>query len=686
MEWHTVSRLSPHMELTDEGYLVVRDVPIARTGTQIYFEHEVPPLQGDAGGRVHVARDASEVFKPASVQSFIGKPICDDHPSEPVGPGNWHELAIGYVSNPRRGTNLNDDLLIADMIFTCQRGIDAVKGGKRAISVGYNAFYEQTAPGLGRQKDIHCNHVALVDEGRCGGRCTIMDGFTVYTGDLDFPGKTTSGHRIHVETGMGEFHVGEHGEVERFREGYHNAELDIEREFSRPEWLTDIDPWWDEDIDHPFGDGFEESEHPRDQAGKFAEHAAAHIARMPPEHREAVETYTRGANYLSPTQRRNLSTAIGEARTPVDATLYHGTLGARLRRMKVGETYNNRRMTSTSLSHEVAHGNMDYADPGLLELHAPKGTHGLYVQGLQQGGTRDEHEVLLGGHQYRIASKSNEGGRTHVVAHIIGGATTEDAFEETKHPRGAKGTSKGGEFVKGSGGGIGEGVQAKKEREASGREGKAEAREQAGKAQEAAVKHTEAAQRSAALAKQVGSLKQTSTRAFTGEPIPTKTQLSKLETGEIGEAVIVNYLKQFMGLKDARPLNLKTTNFPVDLIGDHMLIEAKTGLVSNSKGAQKWRATIGMPGKAERAWLAKASPVKKAAWNQKKLQAIMDRKQAVLDEYKKKYGPKVKGITMTTILNPDTKTADIYRYDGFHLHLRYNNAAAQKAYVGSFKY
>ena len=47
---------------------------------------------------------------------------------------------------------------------------------------GYNAFYEQTAPGLGRQKDIHCNHVALVDEGRCGKRCAIMDGKIVYEG------------------------------------------------------------------------------------------------------------------------------------------------------------------------------------------------------------------------------------------------------------------------------------------------------------------------------------------------------------------------------------------------------------------------------------------------------------------------------------------------------------------------
>lgn len=181
MEWATITSLGPNMRETAEGYLVCRNVPIARTGPQIYYEHEVPPLQGDSGGRVHVDRDASEVFKPESIESFIGKPVVNDHPYEAVGPDNYGRYSIGYLSNPRRGKAPNDDLLFADLIVTTRQGIDAIKGGKRAISVGYNAHYEQTAPGLGRQRNIFCNHVALVDEGRCGSRCSIMDGKTVYS-------------------------------------------------------------------------------------------------------------------------------------------------------------------------------------------------------------------------------------------------------------------------------------------------------------------------------------------------------------------------------------------------------------------------------------------------------------------------------------------------------------------------
>jgi hypothetical protein len=183
MEWHTISRLSAHMGETAEGYLVCRDVPIARTGTQIYWEAEVPPLQGDAGGRVHVEREAEEVFAPDSIRSYEGKPLVDDHPFEAVGPDNWSDLTIGYVANVRRGEGIHDELLLGDLIFTTRRGIERVKRGKRALSVGYNATYEQDAPGLGRQRNIFCNHVALVDEGRCGARCTIMDGRAVYDYD-----------------------------------------------------------------------------------------------------------------------------------------------------------------------------------------------------------------------------------------------------------------------------------------------------------------------------------------------------------------------------------------------------------------------------------------------------------------------------------------------------------------------
>jgi hypothetical protein len=840
---------------------------------------------------------------------------------------------------------------------------------------------------------------------------------------------------------------------------------------------------WTDNVDFPFGDAeWQESDVKRDQIGRFAAHAQSHIDEMSNAEKGALETYTRGANFLTNKQRRHLTSTLENAETPSDAVLYHGTSGSRLRNMKVGGEYDNPRLTSTSLSRNVAHGYADIADPGLLELHAPKGTHGLYVQSLQQAGLKDEHEVLLGRHRYRVVSRGKDAdGRTHVVAHVLGedepqikrmrsvysmptagsdeyepvfnraaserieggkkrtdhplesvpkarlvstqkgmnksrvaqymrhipedmekpfgiehkgrvyideghhrieaqlrkgadavqmhvqhlkdmqtrdwlawlGSWRTDAeYDPSKHPHAPAGApaGKGGQFTKTGEGGGGAAPKRTWTRRADGRvrfegndkwgsshtasqqirtesaklmglkgwkqieteagdariarkyleaikdsEGSEEAlysgfandkgiewtpgkrlhlplvatagsgdedasgwgmrgkggeptvmefpkgtkiagysnersfwikeyggraayekalqegdldptiwsealtagefevvgtrkgfnsiyktpytvvtvkpvsyfdpdtgewtkgvtedavlvedaarfdpsehphagkgapagtggqfvkkgtgaggteraqervgkaREAAGKARERAIRLKESAARAAASVKQAISSEAAphkgaekpviskltkmpaGERAYTGKPVATKVRLGTVSAGELGEAIITQYLKQEMGIRDAEPANPHVTNYPVDIKGDHMLIEAKTGQVSNSTGAQKWRATIGKPGIEETAWLAKAKPEVKAAWNQQKLQAIMDRKAAVLKEFKKQWG-QAKGVTVTTIINPDTRTADIYRYDGFHLHIRWNNDAAKKAYVGSYKY
>lgn len=174
-------------------------------------------------------------------------------------------------------------------------------------------------------------------------------------------------------------------------------------------------------------------------------------------------------------------------------------------------------------------------------------------------------------------------------------------------------------------------------------------------------------------------------RVFEGEPRLIQSQISKQTAGAIGEHVAVAYLKS-EGIHDAAPLNLQTNNFPVDLIGDHICVEVKTGLVSNQKGAQHWRATIGQPGKKETEWLKTASKEEKAAWNRRKNQEILARKHKVLSDMTKKYGTKIKAKTLTTIINPDTHTADVFMFEGFHQSIRWNSEEAKKAYVGTFHY
>jgi hypothetical protein len=166
--------VSQHM--TPEGFLLVVGAQLARTGEQLYGDGETP-LKVGPQGYVRVMRDAEEVFRPETVASFEGKDIVDEHPAEGVNPSNWRDLSVGHVQNVRRqGIFLLGDLLIKDA-----DAIAAVANGKRELSCGYDAEYEQTGEGRGRQYNIIGNHVALVKRGRCGPSCAIGDKETVMT-------------------------------------------------------------------------------------------------------------------------------------------------------------------------------------------------------------------------------------------------------------------------------------------------------------------------------------------------------------------------------------------------------------------------------------------------------------------------------------------------------------------------
>ncbi|MEE3504843.1 DUF2213 domain-containing protein [Pseudomonas sp. 10C3] len=167
-------QISPRQHFTPEGFLLCEGVPIARTGTLIYGEHEVP-VEANFSGLVTIERNAEDVFRPETLASFEGKSVTIDHPEEGVTPQNWRELTVGTVQNVRRGEGVEQDLVIADLLITDHEAITEVRAGLRQVSCGYDADYEQLSPGRGAQRNIVGNHVALVERGRCGSRCAIGD-------------------------------------------------------------------------------------------------------------------------------------------------------------------------------------------------------------------------------------------------------------------------------------------------------------------------------------------------------------------------------------------------------------------------------------------------------------------------------------------------------------------------------
>ena len=149
------STISKHMTQTPEGFLICRDVPIARVGIQDYLARELG-LDG---------------FDPAAIASFEGKDVTYTHPPEMLAPENQSSYSKGHAENVRR----EGDFLVADLHLKDPTLISEVKNGVlREVSCGYLCDYTPSGAGY-RQTNIRGNHIAIVPRGRAGHDVAIKD-------------------------------------------------------------------------------------------------------------------------------------------------------------------------------------------------------------------------------------------------------------------------------------------------------------------------------------------------------------------------------------------------------------------------------------------------------------------------------------------------------------------------------
>nr|WP_231747116.1 DUF2213 domain-containing protein [Burkholderia sp. BDU5] len=190
----TAEKIGTRRSLTPEGFLLCEEVPIARVGSQDYAYFELPELEAKDGVIV-AERTADVLFSPETLASFEGKPITIDHPPDFVTPANYMSVTRGDVRNVRRGEGAQSDLMLADLLIKDAEAIRRVQSdGPDAldqVSNGYDADYEQIAPGRARQVVIVGNHVALVKNARCGPVCSIGDSASnlLPTGDSSMANK-----------------------------------------------------------------------------------------------------------------------------------------------------------------------------------------------------------------------------------------------------------------------------------------------------------------------------------------------------------------------------------------------------------------------------------------------------------------------------------------------------------------
>jgi hypothetical protein len=199
---HTVEQLGKNMSLLPNGFLLCRNVPLARTGWMMYGPRETPIKVGTGTNVAYVERTEKTLFDESCLGSFVGAPVVDEHPDDDVTPQNAQRLSKGTVIAARRGTGEDADVVLGDLLITDANLIASINPGhpelgKREVSAGYDADYKQTGDGLGMQTNIIVNHVALVERGRCGPRCAI--------GDREYQpprkGNPTMGNRVQIKTG-----------------------------------------------------------------------------------------------------------------------------------------------------------------------------------------------------------------------------------------------------------------------------------------------------------------------------------------------------------------------------------------------------------------------------------------------------------------------------------------------------
>lgn len=168
--------ISPNQIETGEGFLICRNVPIARTGDMEYLASE---LGMDGSRIVTVHRSPEEVFSESALASFEGKPVTDDHPPELLTPDTATMYLRGHAENVRRGTGNWEGYVLADLHIQDRALIQAVQGGKREISCGYECEYIDNGDGTYSQKNIRGNHIAVVSRGRAGKKAAILDSNTI---------------------------------------------------------------------------------------------------------------------------------------------------------------------------------------------------------------------------------------------------------------------------------------------------------------------------------------------------------------------------------------------------------------------------------------------------------------------------------------------------------------------------
>jgi len=164
--------------LTPEGYLKAT-AAITMVGVQMYPASD---FGADTDEPVGVFRPPETVFHPETIESIKMKPITMQHPTQDVDADNHGRLSVGSVGESiepidefRLGANIiiNEAAVVKNIL---ERNIEELSLGYDSYIVSEEGTYNGEPYFYRFDGPMIVNHLAIVDDGRCGDTVKILDG------------------------------------------------------------------------------------------------------------------------------------------------------------------------------------------------------------------------------------------------------------------------------------------------------------------------------------------------------------------------------------------------------------------------------------------------------------------------------------------------------------------------------
>lgn len=161
----------------NNGYWEIKHNPISKVGVFPYLGKNISD-ECEPDKVYYVYRPAKTLEDSVETWDNPPKPFINDHEMLGEGFSKIDERPVqGVIHNPV----FEDDVLYADLSVYSESLKDAIAGGKKELSLGYFCKYRkekgvykgQTYDYI--QEDMVGNHIALVENGRCGSDVKVFD-------------------------------------------------------------------------------------------------------------------------------------------------------------------------------------------------------------------------------------------------------------------------------------------------------------------------------------------------------------------------------------------------------------------------------------------------------------------------------------------------------------------------------